>query len=605
MPLPYDPNWKANRDAAEADAAGGGVAGTDLQSLMSVADAIDATPKHLPIATDFASLREQYKAPSRQVVPRTTTDYLLDFLIPIHILAMVYAVVFFLLDVRYVYTSELDQSMRIVAISFVLGVVALNRLIARDGSDESIIYMLGLGGAIGMYTFSTTGLYDAGSVARNFMNGNPYLATGFNMTVVAFLWWLVNRLTHECCVDENRFAGDIGILTGTVRNWRKALDRDAATKEKPAPKKEKKKGPEPIFGIMELEAIDPTEFRKPAAPVAPRTNPVRISDRLAGRHPGMSIFLFAIPVLAIFAVGLRVIQHGGPDWIRRGMLFMALYVFASLSLLMLTSLAGLREYFRSRRIAMPGSIGVFWVGLGLTMVVTVMIGALNLPLPDLPPLAYIDEHVRDEYDRSDHFQVQQVELSPIDELKQQTFVKRLSTGVLVVLGAMSVYAALKAAGWAAWRALKRRERLPRWLVAFLTAMDAAVATVTRLPRWRPPSSGRVRVSRDIALSANYRNSMGDPALAQRYGTRDHIEHAYTALCALAMDLGVPRRDGETPLEFIARFPKSLRGLQEEAEDLTRLYMVSAYSDLALEDRVLDRLRKFWITYDRLRNRIVR
>ena len=40
--------------------------------------------------------------------------------------------------------------------------------------------------------------------------------------------------------------------------------------------------------------------------------------------------------------------------------------------------------------------------------------SLNLPLPELPPMAYIDEHVRDEYDRSDTFQVQQVELSPIE-----------------------------------------------------------------------------------------------------------------------------------------------------------------------------------------------
>jgi hypothetical protein len=598
MPQPFDPNWKANKEAAES---GGG--GTDLQSLMSVADALDASPKHVPIATDFATLRDKYKSPDRVTVRRTLTDYLLDFLIPLHILVMVYAVVFYLLDVRYVYTSELDQSMRIVALSFVLGVVALNRLIARDGSDESIIYMLGLGGMMGFYTFSTTGLYDAGSVARNFMNSNAYLATAFNMVVVVFLWWLVNRLTHECCVDENRHAGDIGILTGTARNWRKLLDRDAAAKAEP--KKKEKKGPEPIFMTMELEAIDPTEFRRPVAPSAPAPRAVHLSDRLAGRHPGMSIFLFAIPVLAIFALGLRVIQHGGPDWVRRGMLFMALYVFTSLSLLMLTSLAGLREYFRSRRIAMPASIGVFWIGLGVTMVITVMIGALNLPLPDLPPLAYIDEHVRDEYDRSDTFQVQQVELSPIDELKQQTFVQRLSNGVLIVLGLMTVYAALKAAGWAAWRALKRRERLPRWLVAFLTAMDATVSAVTRVPKWRPLSTGRVRVSRDIALSANFRNSMGDAALFQRYGPRDHIEHAYSALCALAMDLGVPRQDGETPLEFIARFPKSLSGLKEEAEDLTRLYMVSAYSDLALEDRVLDRLRKFWITYDRLRNRIVR
>lgn len=600
MPQAFDPDWKAKKEAEES------VGATDLQSLMSVPDAIG--PRALePVATDFASLRGKIAAPPRAVVKRTATDLLLDVLIPLHILVMVYAVVFFLLDVRYVYTSVLDQSLRIVALSFVLGVVALNRLIARDGSDESIIYMLGLGGAIGFYTFSTTGFYDSGSVARNFMNNNPYVATAFNMAIVAFLWWLVNRLTHECCVDENRHAGDIGILTGTARNWRQWLDRDAAAAAQSPAKKDTaaRKGPAPVFFEMELEAVDPTEFRAPAAPSAPREHAPRTSDRLAGRHPGISIFLFAIPVLAIFALGLRVIQHGGPEWIQRGMLFMALYVFTSLSLLMLTSLAGLREYFRARRVAMPGQLGLFWVGLGITMVLTVMIGALNLPLPSLPPMAYIDEHIRDEYDRSDNFQVQQVEISPIDELRQQTVVHRLSQGVLAILGATLLYAALKGAGWAAWRALQRRERLPRWLAALLRGVDATVSAVTQAPRWRPPAARRVRVSRDVAISANYRNSMGDEALSRRLDTRGHVEHAYSALCALAADLGVPRRDGETPLEFIARFPEALRGLRDEAEDLTRLYMVSAYSDLALEERVLDRLRKFWITYDRLRNRIVR
>ena len=29
------------------------------------------------------------------------------------------------------------------------------------------------------------------------MNSNAYAATGFNMLVAAFLWWMVNRLTHE------------------------------------------------------------------------------------------------------------------------------------------------------------------------------------------------------------------------------------------------------------------------------------------------------------------------------------------------------------------------------------------------------------------------
>lgn len=598
MPLPFDPNWKPQpRDA--------GPAGTDLDSLRSLPEAFVPTAEDLaPVATDFQSLRAQLPKDNRPAVQRTVTDYLLDFLIPFHILAMVYAVVFFLLDVRYVYTSDNDLPWRIVAFSFVLGVVALNRLIARDGSNESILYMLGLGGAIAMFTLSNTG-YGYGSVARNFMNSSPVAATIFNLCIVAFIWWLVNRLTHECCVDENRTAGDIGILTGTARNWRKLVVRAEAVNAEPKAKKEPKKSTkEPLFPMMELEAFDPTEYRKPV-PTAPKESTLRASDRLAARHPGISIFFFAVPVLAVFAIGLRVIQHGGAEWVTRGMLYMALYVFSSLSLLMLTSLSGLREYFRVRRIAMPAKIGVFWIGLGLTMVIVVMIGALNLPLPSLPPMAYIDEHHQDEYSRSDTFKVQEVEQSPIDAFKQQQFVQRLSLGVLVVLGVTGAYVLLKAAGWAAWRALQNRARLPRPLVAVLGAVDTTVATLTRLPKRGPPRRKRVRVDKAVALSANYKNSMGDPTLSTRFSARGHIEHAYTALCALATDLGVPRKTYETPLEYLARFPDELGSLRDEAEDLTRLYTVSAYSELPLNDKVLDQLRRFWITYDRLRNRVVR
>ena len=61
----------------------------------------------------------------------------------------------------------------------------------------------------------------------------------------------------------------------------------------------------------------------------------------------------------------------------------------------------------------------------------------------------------------------------------------------------------------------------------------------------------------------------------------------------------PRDTGQTPYEFIDSFPKELRTLREESEELTRLYVVAAYSPSALDDRVLDRVRKFWTTYARV------
>jgi hypothetical protein len=228
MPLPFDPNWRPPSESP--------MTGTDLSSLLAVPDpdlvVVERDPRHQ--ATDFVSLKKDgFMAPKAPVPPRTWTDLLIDALTPILIFVMVYSVIFFLLDVRYIFTSVHDANLRVVVLFFLVGVVALNRLIARDGQAESILYFIGLAGVMFLYTLATTSSYDVGSVARGFLD-QPWIATGFNTMVVVLLWWVVNRLVHECCVDENLVAGDVGMLTGVRKRfeagWRKRT-------QEPAPKK--------------------------------------------------------------------------------------------------------------------------------------------------------------------------------------------------------------------------------------------------------------------------------------------------------------------------------------------------------------------------------
>ena len=70
-------------------------------------------------------------------------------------------------------------------------------------------------------------------------------------------------------------------------------------------------------------------------------------------------------------------------------------------------------------------------------------------------------------------------------------------------------------------------------------------------------------------------------------------------------MGVPRKEGETPYEFIDAFPKVLDSLREEAVELTNMYVLSAYSGRDLAPGAEDRLRKFWHEYDFVRKRILR
>jgi len=598
-PLPYDPNFRPPEEETFPGAS------TDLHSLQNQPDpGFEALltaeeprqPKQKELKTDFESLGGKEFSKVVYTQPRSATDWLIDGLTPLMIFIMVYSVIFFLLDVRYVYTEVHDLNLRFVAFAFVMGVVALNRLIARDGSDESILYMGGLAGAIGFYTFATTGAFDVGAVSRNFMNSNAYLATAFNMCIVAFIWWLVNRLTHECSVDENRTAGDVGILTGTARRLQAGFQRQ------PPEPKPKKLDKSPIVPMYEIEAYDPTEGYKPK-PKAQQAV-ASASDRLSGRHPGISIFFFSVPVFFVFAVGLRVVQHGGPMMVLAGQFYMGIYTVSALMLLMLTSLGGLREYFRARKVAMPDGIGWFWIGLGVVMIAVVLVGAAQLPKPSLPGIAYVDQHQTDYWSRGSTFELSRVSATPVEILQQSRFMDRVGQAVLGMLGLFVIYAALKALAGLAGRIARQRDRYPRFVVRFFDRLDWLLTHLTRLPAL-PQRKRRIRVQRQIATSTGYRNSMGDPEQSAVMKVSDHVEYAYQALCALAYDLGVPRQEGQTPYEFIRSFPNELRGLQEEARELTRLYVVAAYSDQDMDARVQDRLRRFWVTYNRIRSRLIR
>lgn len=577
---------------------------TDFQSLL--ATAVSEQPRaKAAVATDFASLKASAFEPPKAMVHRTGTDLLIDGLTPVFIFIMVYATVFFLLDVRYIYTAVFDQSLRFVAFVFIMGVVALNRLIARDGTNESMLYFLALALAIGMYTLVSTTWYEVDSLAEGFMNETIWWAAGFNMLVVVLIWWVANRLVHECCVDENRTAGDIGILRGTAQRVRQAMRREA-----PGP------GParawtgetalrDVLSNQYDLKPFDPTSDHV-AAPEKQAAAGPRDSDKLGRRHPGLSVFLFSVPVMAIFALGLPVVRNAGEQWVQRGTVYMGIYACSALMLLLLTSLGGLRQFFRYRGVRMPAAIGYYWIGLGTFMVLLVLVAALQLPMPPLPPAAYVESHRYDPWVRDSlTFQLVQVN-QPSEErmAATQRWVERVGNGVLLLFALFLAYAALRAIGMLAAKMARQRDRFPRWLARIFDVVDRLLQAILQVPRL-PALPHRRRVDKRIARSSQFISSLGDPERAASMTLTGHVEYAYDALCALAYDMGVPRRADETPYEFIDRFPAELAGMKEEARELTELYVFASYSPAVLEERLGDRLRKFWLTYYRVRRKYVR
>ncbi|HOD48850.1 MAG TPA: DUF4129 domain-containing protein [Candidatus Hydrogenedentes bacterium] len=563
---------------------------TDFASLMEAPVAQQQKPKK-PMATDFASLKSALpESRVKRWQKHTATDWLIDALIPLMIFLMVLSFVMFLLDIRYVYTEVSDKNIRAFALFLVLGVVALNRVIARDGTEESLVYFVLLAAVTGFYTFITTGAYEVGSVAGKFMN-QPFVATGFNMTLVILLWWATNRLMHECCVDENLTAGDIGILTGTARRMLKAT--------RAAPKAPRKSATSNKW--FELEAYDPAEAPPKRETVSKKLEAP--AKRLQKRHPGISVFYFTAPVVFVFAIGPRILGHGGGRLIFSGWALLIVYLLSALSLLMLTSLGGIRAYFRNRRVTIPGGIGPFWVGLGTILMLFVLFGAAALPKPSWPPLLHVGEHQYDPWNKGSTFRLSLVQVTPEEEARLAEISRDVGCVVLAVLGLFVLYGILRGLGALAFALARRRRHLPRWLVKIFDGLDRMLLRLARWPSL-PKFKRRIRISRSVSKSIRYSNPMAQGEPRGRAGIAQAVATSYDALCALACDIGVPRREHQTPYEFIQSFPKELEGLRDEALNLTQLYVRSQYSDLEPDPRTFHVLRRFWITFEQTRRQLV-
>ncbi len=640
-------------------------------------------------------------------------DRAVDLLIPLMIFCMMLAVAWFLLDIRFIYTERLDINMRAFAFFFVMGIVALNRLRADREATDSGVYLVGMIFAVGMFTVVTQ--LRGGGLAGGVMTSMlPSLC--FNISVVAILWKVTDRLTRDCCVDASARYGEVGILRG---GWlRKAPPADVAA--------------EPEIG----------------------------KGRLPRKHPANSLFYLAIPIMILLAIGQRLLPQGGSLMESAGSVYVGVYTAAMLLLLMLSSYRGLRVYCQRRAITFPTSIAAFWLGLGSLMVALVLILGLWGPVPAKPEawhsaqrqVAESGRTISTKYDYHEYQRKgeataahgQQGELGPegregqSSEARQpgsqqpqesasenppgdesragsggpagQQFsdnrpnasnpqggqngqqastnaqdgqgsqsnaqspdqnaesqgsqsesqssnggdgsqqggqggqsqsnsegqqqsqsaenaqgksagqessgssspppstqipmnelmnaapaLKWLAYGALALIGLFFLYSLIQAAahyfGQAAGRRGKRAGLFDR-LARFFRRL-------TYVPK-RKPRRPRVKVDRDIATCARYQNPLNSQGTL-----REKIQYSYDALCALAYDLGVPREEGETPFEYLARLPEPIEEMRPEAHALTHLYVAGSYSTLQIPDEAASELGKFWKRFERLRGRVVR
>jgi hypothetical protein len=358
--------------------------------------------------------------------------------------------------------------------------------------------------------------------------------------------------------------------------------------------------------------------------------------------------------LAAFVLGFPILRSGGPAMVGAGYVFVGTYTVAALALLMFTSLRGLRGYCQERGVVIPPGVSMFWMGFGTFLVSLVLITGLLAPAPGLPAPAdtgqrLVDPNARQnplpDYHESQYAgkdesggneapdpaaepgseqqgdnvaepnaQSSQEAMkqqatpppsggsspggsvaSPLLSLMQAAPIVGTIIVILLGIGALGLFGFLLLFVLQAYGQRQKGKR--PGLFAALRRFFEGFFAAARVPGTRP---WKVRVSRELSASAAFHSPM-----AGNLSLREKVAYSYDALCALAQDVGQPRDPDRTPHEFMREFPDRLESLRERAEDLTRLYVIAEDSNLEIQSQVEERLRAFWVQYDRTRNGVLR
>jgi len=256
----------------------------------------------------------------------TPLDYMVAALSPALIMALVGSLCYFLIDVRY--RGEMDGPLCWVMFWFILGIVLISRISIEHGPERAIVFGLGLGAALWLYTLQ---------------NSPAYL---LSLILMALVWYCASVLVWDCTlVDDDLDASGQGLLQAPLK-----------------PQKAQANPPQ----------TDIAKQKKAQFSIKPKRKP--------STNPGRSVIYFSLAALPIFGIGQLIIPSTG-DGRKIGFVLMAIYMTAALGLFVTTSFLGLRRYLRQRSLVMPPSIAFAWVKFGGFLTLFIIIAAMFIPRP--------------------------------------------------------------------------------------------------------------------------------------------------------------------------------------------------------------------------------
>lgn len=272
----------------------------------------------------------------------TISDYAVVALCPSLIVLLLSSLVYFV--ILCVYQGGYSLRLGYIWFMFILGTVN----IARLSIEQSRGYATSYAAVLGIATFFVLSRF------QTFDGGTAAIAPIVNLLVIAGVWFLADRITYDCTlIDDDDDASGQGLLDGLSSS-------DGETAAQP-----------------QAESATVVDGSGSDGATQAAAKPRR---RKKKHQPGRTVLWLAAASLPIFGAG-QVFLRSDPGLQRSALFALAIYLFATLSLLVATSFLGVRRYLRQRGVEMPSNVSTAWLGGGIITTAIILLLCFALPQP--------------------------------------------------------------------------------------------------------------------------------------------------------------------------------------------------------------------------------
>lgn len=538
-------------------------------------------------------------------------------LIPLCIWGIVSALMIHLIAIRSIFVPGGEGRLRLAVLAFAGGVILLQRLIRTQGEERARAYAWAIGAAMTLFAIHNAFAYR--------LPVHPLIVLFFNLIIFAVLWWVAHKITAACSADSPE-AIAAASESGSFRSLKFRLPRGARVEE-----------PQTID-----ELSPPEEAEK------------RWAQKLPASHPGRILLYFSLFAVPAFGFGVYLFDETDPHRTRLGILLF-IYLWCILALLFLSSLSQISNYFETRGVTLPESVGLTWLAIGFSLVTFVLLAAFFLPQPASVSSAYVRERMEVAYEgweasrgfreespdegapsagekdagggaadasaetksrgsgggdqseggagredagdgKKERFETQREgdETTRGDAVSEPPDRRSRSRRARGEVSGIDRFfeGAMTVAIWVG--AIAAGVVLIALVVAFLRGAAGSLAEF-RFRRRKEKEKKKPGKEKDRTAPARALRRFGDPfsGPARLEDGDELIRYLWKATLAWCAEYGTPCEAGQTPSEFVAQKPEALRGFEEQARFLAGLVNFSEFSGQPVPESVRPRLHDYW------------